>query len=102
MAIEGRENPAGIEAFLNSAILERAMRERVGEPIKAQATVNTPIDTGRMKASWELVNRGRGKIRVQNTAASPENAPYPWFVEKGTSRMRAQHVLGRAIDAARL
>lgn len=101
MAVEGRENPAGIEAFMRSAMLERAMRERVGEPIKARAEVNTPIDTGRMKASWELVSRGRGRIRVQNTARSPEGAPYPVFVEFGTSRMAAQHVLGRAIDAAR-
>lgn len=101
MALEGKENRAGIEAFLNSAMLERAMRERVGEPIKNQAEVNTPIDTGRMKASWELVNRGRGRIRVQNTASSPEGYGYPLAVEKGTSRMSAQHPLGRAVDAAR-
>lgn len=87
-------SPAAVRAAL-------ALADRV----KDAAEPATPVDTGRMRASWRTaagVQHGRAVGRVYNIARDPKTgAPYPAFVEYGTDRMRAQRVLGRALDAVR-
>ena len=100
MGVEYRENPAGIRAMLAAPWMVEALR-RKGEAIKAVAEANTPVDTGRMKASWRVraaVKDGRAWVRVLNTARSPEGYPYPAALEFVTRRIKKRRILGRAVE----
>lgn len=100
MAVEYRENPAGIRAMLASPGMQRAMHT-VGEAVKTRAEALTPVQTGLMRRSWAVkvgVRGGRAWVRILNDAKTAEGTRYPWFVEHGTRRMRRQRVLGRAVD----
>lgn len=100
MATEYRENPAGIRAMLASPFMVDAMR-KIGERGKSSAERNTPVDTGRMKASWRVaaaVRSGRAWVRIYNTAFSERGAPYPLYLERGTRYIKRRRILGRALD----
>lgn len=102
MAVEYRENPAGIAAMLRSDMVADALRARAEEG-KRRAEQLTPVDTGRMKASWVVtVTRGGKTVqaRLANTARDPQTGfNYPAALEFGTRYIRKRRILGRAIDS---
>lgn len=100
MAVEFQENRAGIAAMLASDMVARAVGDICNRGMTA-AVANTPVDTGRMKASWHTsVDTGTNGVRgrIYNTARSNRGAPYPLFLELGTKYIRPTHILGRALD----
>ena len=52
---------------------------------------STPVDTGRMRASWTGDIRG-DRLNIRNSA------PYSYWVEHGTRRMAARAPLGSNLD----
>lgn len=99
-----RSNPAGIRAMLASPMMVEAMRKVAGKG-QARAEALTPVDTGRMKASWYVTAGAAGGIaraRLANSARSDAGAPYPYFLEHGTRYIRRRRILGRAIDSMRI
>ena len=101
MAVEFRENRAGVDAMLGAPWMVSAIEARC-RPIKARAEINTPVDTGRMRSSWRLwagLRQRRALVQVYNTAKSADGFHYPWVIEKGSRFIEAQHPLGRAVDA---
>lgn len=98
-------NQRGIKQFGRSAGVEAALLALVDGRVKPRAVALTPVQSGRMKTSWRTgsgVERGVAYARIWNTAKDPRTGyRYPAAVEFGTSRMRAQRVLGRALDALR-
>jgi hypothetical protein len=98
------ERPEGIRAMLAAPWMVEAMRARAEEG-KRRAEQLTPVDTGRMKASWVVwagIKNGKAAAQIFNTARSPEGAPYPLFLEYGTRFIRKRRILGRAIDSMRI
>jgi hypothetical protein len=101
VAAEFRANPHGVAEMLRAPFMVAAL-ERVAERGKAAAERNTPVDTGRMKASWKTwagVRDGRAAAQIYNVAANPTSGfQYPRIVERGAHNQPRQRPLGRAID----
>jgi hypothetical protein len=99
--VEYRERPEGIHAMLAAPFMVEALRQ-VAERGKVGAERNTPVDTGRMKASWHVwhgLKDGRAAAQIFNTATNPQSGfHYPWVVENGAHNQPRQRPLGRAID----
>lgn len=95
------EKPGAVRAMLAAPFMVEAMRQ-AAERIRARAERNTPVDTGRMKASWQVVagvRNGRAWAQTYNTAANPQTGfHYPWALEVGTRYIKRRRILGRAID----
>lgn len=76
------------------SIITPPIRKAIRET-RAYATATlkarTPVDTGRMRASWDTRTEALG-LRMVN------DAPYAIFVEYGTKHMRARRPLARSID----
>lgn len=104
MGAEFRENPAGVREMLAAPWMVAGL-VTVVEPARATAERLTPVDTGRMRASWRIVSGlrdGRAWVRLMNTARNPKTgAPYPYFLEVGTRYIKKRRILGRAIDSIR-
>lgn len=102
MATEYRENRLGIEEMLRAPFMVEAMRA-IAEKGKTRAEALTPVDTGRMKASWRVwagVRGGRAVAQVYNTATNPATGyHYPAGLEFGTRYIAKRRILGRAIDS---
>jgi HK97 gp10 family phage protein len=103
-------NPAGIRALLASPAMVKAM-ERVAEKIEAEAVRLAPVRTGNYVNSFSVhadVHDGVARGVVSNNAHSEPSAgyaggyPYCQALEFGTSKMRAQRIMGRALDAINL
>lgn len=96
-----RENPAGMRAMLAAPFMVEAMRQ-FAERGAAGAERNTPVDTGRMKASWRTwagIRNGRAAAQIYNTATNPQTGfHYPLALERGTRYIKRRRILGRAID----
>lgn len=94
---------SGIAAFGRSPQLMRGLH-RKADHVKQIVTPMTPVDSGRMKQSWQTgaeIRRGVATGLIWNTARNPRSGyPYPQAVEFGNSRVRAQRVLGRALTIA--
>lgn len=102
MGVTYVENPSGIREMLAAPFLVEALGA-IAERGKAAAERNTPVDTGRMKASWQVwhgLKDGRAGAQIYNTAGSPDQRrfPYPWVVENGAHNQPRQRPLGRAVD----
>ncbi len=98
-----RTNPAAIKALESSHDTENGLRAKA-ERGKAYAEVIAPVLTGRYKASFHVTTGRRGDkvfARLSNDATSDEGYPYNQALEFGTSKMRAQRILQRSIDALR-
>ncbi len=97
-------NHAGIRAMAASPAMVEAMR-RKAEQMKAYAEVIAPVDTGRYKASFHVTAGVRGTTaygRLSNNARDPRTGyPYCVALEFGNSRIHAQRILQRSIDALR-
>lgn len=78
---------------------------RKAELAKVEAERIAPVDTGRYKASFVAtsgVRAGRAYGRLENGARDPVTGyMYSHALEYGTSRMRAQRIIQRSIDAMR-
>lgn len=125
MAVEYREDPAGIRAMLASPMVVEALR-RVAEKGKERAEAIAPVRTGAYAFGAENaqgarpgvtgggfqvdagVRDGRAYARLSNhvraapSAGWPEGYMYAEAIEFGNSRVRRQRVLGRAIDSMRI
>lgn len=55
----------------------------------------TPVDTGKLKASWVVQAQGKGLL-FQNSA------PYAAYVELGTKKMTGRNMLGSSLTAIEL
>lgn len=87
---------AGISELGRSPAMVAEMKRRA-EVVAVRARAIAPVRTGRYKASIKAtagVRAGRAQGRV--TAS----APWSSFLEFGTSRMRRQRILGRALLSA--
>lgn len=51
---------------------------------------NTPVDTGRLRASWNVMQTKKG-LALTNVA------PYAIYVEMGTKKMRARNMVGNSM-----
>ena len=93
-----RADHAGIERFLRSEELQRAL-EKFAERGKDYAEQIAPVRTGRYRDSFRVRTgvgqRGLAYARLENTA------PYAIYLEYGTRYMARQRILGRSIDAMR-
>ncbi len=96
-------NHAGIRAMAASPAMVEAMR-RKAQQAEAYAIAIAPVDTGRYKASFHVTAGERGGKaygRLSNDATPEDGFAYCQALEFGTSRMRAQRIIQRSIDALR-
>ncbi|MFY1595488.1 HK97 gp10 family phage protein [Micromonospora sp. WMMD737] len=96
--VKVRSNRAGIRRMIGEPFMVREV-ERRAELVRALAVQLSPIRTGRYVASHTVRSgikpNGAAYARVVN------NTPYAIYLERGTSKMRAQRILSRALPAAR-
>ncbi|MFD4394648.1 HK97 gp10 family phage protein [Kitasatospora sp. NPDC058478] len=96
----------GVGQLLKSAEV-RADMVRRAEAIKAAAEATSPVGgpgdphPGQYRASWRVTSTGRGgRRRDRATATVANTSPHARFVEYGTERVPARHVLLRAAETA--
>lgn len=68
----------------------RAAVKETGAFARKILPTNTPVDTGKMAASWK-VGTGERTLVISN------GVPYAGFVEYGTRKMRAREPLGKSL-----
>lgn len=101
-----RMSRKGVGELLRSPQIEAEMLRRANV-IKAAAVSISPVGTsawdphpGMYKASWHVSSTRRGGRRRDRAVATVWNsAPHARFVEYGTERVHAHHVLLRAAQA---
>jgi hypothetical protein len=104
MAARFRPNRQGIGRMLRMPSMQAEMLRRA-EVIRNIAISMSPVyekgpSAGRYKASWESVSLARGGARRNRAAARVRNtAYYARWVEYGTEKVPAHHVLLRAAQA---
>jgi HK97 gp10 family phage protein len=67
----------------------------IARRVRDDAAARSPVQTGRLQSSWQVVEHEPGMRQVINTA------PYARFVEYGTKYDAAQPMLGPAVAHAR-
>ncbi len=76
----------GLVEFLDNIAKVKKLPKAFGDEFVARVKEKTPVDTGRLQASWELeVNDTT--INVTNTAANERGEPYSTYVEFGTEHL---------------
>ena len=98
-----RLNTRGVGELLRSPMIEAEMLRRA-EAIRDAAVAISPVGTaawdphpGLYKTSWTVTStRTGGRRRDRATATVTNSAPYARWVEYGTERVPAHHVLLRA------
>jgi hypothetical protein len=91
----------GVGRLLRSPGVQAEMLRRA-ETIKSVAVSMSPVDEGgphpgQYRASWSVTSTARGgRRRDRATATVSNSAYYARWVEYGTERVRARHVLLRA------
>ncbi|MFJ7417990.1 HK97 gp10 family phage protein [Streptomyces uncialis] len=92
----------GVGKLLRSPMVQAEM-ERRAQAVMATAVALSPVGgpgdphAGRYKAAWSTDSTARGGRRRDRATATVRNtAPYARWVEYGTERVRAHHVLLRA------
>ncbi|MFE1321593.1 HK97 gp10 family phage protein [Kitasatospora phosalacinea] len=95
----------GVGELLRSTMVEAEMKRRAAV-IEGVAVATSPTGgsgdphPGQYRASWGVRSTRRGGRRRDRATATVYNtAPYARFVEYGTERVRARHVLLRAARA---
>lgn len=103
--VKFKPNRQGIAEIGRSKAMQAMLKDKA-EMVKARAEVIAPVETGRYKGITQTygrggfhvivgVSRGKAYAKVRNTT------PYASYLEFGTSKMRRQRILGRALLAAR-
>lgn len=103
MAARFRMKNKGVGELLKSPMIQAEMLRR-GGVIKSTAEAISPVgeaahdhSPGHYKASWEVTSTRRGgRRRDRATATVSNSAYYARWVEYGTERVPAHHVLLRA------
>ncbi|WP_306317206.1 MULTISPECIES: HK97 gp10 family phage protein [unclassified Streptomyces] len=100
MAARVKLKRKGVGEMLRMESMQAEM-ERRAEVIKSVAVAISPVyrgpTGGRYKASWKVSSRKRGGVRKNRaTATVRNNSYYARWVEYGTERVPAHHVLLRA------
>ena len=101
MAARFKMKSKGVGQMLRMPSMEAEMRRRA-EVIKSVAQAISPVDEGgphpgHYKASWEVDSTSRGGRRRDRAVAYVRNtAYYARWVEYGTEKVPAHHVLLRA------
>lgn len=90
-------NRGGVRRMLGEPFMVREV-ERRAENVRQLAVQLSPIRTGRYVTS-HAVRSGLGTGGAA-TAWVVNSTPYAIYLERGTSRMRARRILGRALRAA--
>jgi hypothetical protein len=104
MAARFRMKRSGVGEMLRMPSMEAEMLRRA-ERIKAIAAASSPVygqgaQAGRYKASWETGSTSRGGRRRDRAVAYVRNSSYyARWVEYGTERVPAHHVLLRAAQS---
>lgn len=104
MAARVRVKYKGVGEMLRMPGMQAEMLRRA-DVIKSIAVVTSPVDEnsphpGHYKASWSTDSTSRGGRRRDRAVAHVRNsAPYARWVEYGTERVPAHHVLLRAAQA---
>lgn len=91
-----RVHRSGVRAMLQQPFMLREV-ERRAERVQWVAQQIAPVRTGRYRASIAVSSGTRPSGVYARVTA---HAPYSYFIERGTRKMRAQHVLARALKAA--
>jgi hypothetical protein len=65
------------------------------ERLREDTSALTPVATGRLAASWQVVREGTAEYRVST------DVPYAVDVEYGTRNMQGAAMLGRSLAKAR-
>jgi HK97 gp10 family phage protein len=86
----------GIEKIHATAAKIEKLKRAFGEEFLKRVEEKTPVDTGRLKASWTLKINDK-TIQVTNKAINAEGVPYAIFVEFGTIHTRPVLMLNRTI-----
>lgn len=97
-------DPAGQRAMLATTSMVDAMLT-LAERVEERAVQIAPIRTGRYVnhfSSSAGIHEGVAYGRVSNDAHSDDGYLYPAALEWGTKHMRAQRILGRALDVLNL
>ncbi|MET9909679.1 HK97 gp10 family phage protein [Streptomyces sp. NPDC006476] len=103
MGARFKMNRKGVGEMLRMPSMQAEMLRRA-EAIKGAAVALSPVDEssptpGHYKASWETDSTARGGRRRDRAAAYVRNtAYYARWVEYGTERVPAHHVLLRAAE----
>lgn len=100
MAARVKLKRKGVGQMLRSPAMEAEMRRRA-EVIRGAAVTMSPVyrgpTGGHYKASWTVSSTKRGaRLRDRATATVSNGAYYARWVEYGTERVHAHHVLLRA------
>ncbi|WP_109000767.1 HK97 gp10 family phage protein [Streptomyces rishiriensis] len=101
MAARFKMKRKGVGQMLRMPSMEAEMRRRA-EIIRGVAQAISPVDDrgphpGHYKASWEVDSTSRGgRHRDRATATVRNTAYYARWVEYGTEKVHAHHVLLRA------
>lgn len=104
MAARFKMKRKGVGQLLRSPMIQAEMLRRA-EVIKAVAVATSPVyvkgaHAGRYKASWETDSTSRGGRRKDRAVAYVRNTShYARWVEYGTERVHAHHVLLRAAQS---
>jgi hypothetical protein len=104
MAARFRMKRKGVGEMLRMPGMQAEMLRRASV-IKAIAVATSPVyrsdeDAGRYKASWETDSTNRGGRRRDRATATVRNTSYyARWVEYGTERVPAHHVLLRAAQS---
>lgn len=89
-------NRRGIQQVANMPGVRAEVRRRA-DNVQRLAQNLAPVRTGRYRASIHVT---MGTRRGAALAVVEAAAPYSIFLERGTSKMRAQHIMRRALAAA--
>lgn len=104
MAARFKMNRKGVGQLLRSPGVRAEMLRRA-EVIRSIAVATSPVylkgaDAGHYKSSWETDSTDRGGRKRDRAAATVRNtAYYARWVEYGTDKVPAHHVLLRAAQA---
>lgn len=97
---------SGIGELLNSDLIVDVMRQ-IAEKAMALAVARAPVGIeddshrGRYKASFEVEVKRHGGVKGDRAEGTLRNfAPEAFYVEKGTSKQRAHHIVLRSMYEA--
>lgn len=73
----------------------------IGVTIQDEAATNSPVRTGTLRKSWTVQISESGHYVIIGVPADDPAAAYARYVESGTSKQRAQHMLRNAVNNRR-